>query len=189
MNHLMIDLEMMGQSTQAPIVSIGAVFFDPATSTLGEKFYSPVSLKSAMHGGGIPDAETILWWMEQSEEARKAISGSGFPLIVVLHDLKRFVVSNCDPKHMRVWGNGAGFDNVILRESCKREYLEDIWQFRNDRDVRTIVELGREIGFDPKKDMPFEGERHNALADAEHQAKYVSAIWQRLFAPHQQITQ
>ncbi|MBG6248355.1 MULTISPECIES: 3'-5' exonuclease [Symbiopectobacterium] len=185
MNHLMIDLETMGNNTQAPIVSIGAVFFDPATSQLGEKFYSPVSLKSAMHGGGIPDAETILWWMEQSEEARKAICVKGFPLIVVLHDLKRFVVSNCDPKYVRVWGNGAGFDNVILRESCKREYFEDIWQWFNDRDVRTIVELGREIGFDPKKEMPFEGERHNALADAEHQAKYVSAIWQRLFAPHQ----
>ncbi|MCE1919858.1 3'-5' exoribonuclease domain-containing protein, partial [Enterobacter ludwigii] len=26
----------------------------------------------------------------------------------------------------------------------------------------------------------FEGDRHNALADAKHQAKYVSAIWQRL---------
>lgn len=30
------------------------------------------------------------------------------------------------------------------------------------------------------KDMPFDGERHNALADAIHQAKYVSAIFSRL---------
>ncbi|EMF5685335.1 3'-5' exoribonuclease, partial [Escherichia coli] len=43
-----------------------------------------------------------------------------------------------------------------------------------------IVTLGRSIGFDPKMDMPFDGERHNALADARHQAKYVSAIWQKL---------
>ena len=28
--------------------------------------------------------------------------------------------------------------------------------------------------------MPFEGDMHNALADAKHQAKYVSAIWKRL---------
>ncbi|MCV5899978.1 3'-5' exoribonuclease, partial [Escherichia coli] len=35
-------------------------------------------------------------------------------------------------------------------------------------------------GFAPKMDMPFDGERHNALADARHQAKYVSAIWQKL---------
>ncbi|MEL5347214.1 3'-5' exoribonuclease, partial [Serratia nevei] len=54
------------------------------------------------------------------------------------------------------------------------------------RDVRTIVELGREVDFDPKRDMPFDGQRHNALADAIHQAKYVSAIYQRLFSGHQQ---
>lgn len=43
-----------------------------------------------------------------------------------------------------------------------------------------MVEMGKAIGFDPKRDMPFEGTRHNALADAIHQAQYVSAIWQRL---------
>lgn len=54
------------------------------------------------------------------------------------------------------------------------------WQWWNDRDVRTIVELGKAIGFDPKRDMPFKGTRHNALDDAIHQAKYVSAIWKKL---------
>ncbi|MGK2888991.1 MAG: 3'-5' exonuclease [Candidatus Malihini olakiniferum] len=117
--------------------------------------------------------------------ARKAIYVNGFPLIIVLHDLKRFVVSNCNPKYVCVWGNGAGFDNVIFQESCKRKYFEDIWEWFNDCDVRKIVGLGREIGFNPKKDMLFEGKRHNALVDAEHQAKYVSAILQRLFAPHE----
>ncbi|EBY7638725.1 3'-5' exoribonuclease, partial [Salmonella enterica subsp. enterica serovar Enteritidis] len=33
------------------------------------------------------------------------------------------------------------------------------------------------------RDMPFEGDMHNALADARHQAKYVSAIWQKLIPP------
>jgi hypothetical protein len=31
--------------------------------------------------------------------------------------------------------------------------------------------------------MPFIGDMHNALADARHQAKYVSAIWQKLIPP------
>ncbi|MGK9396509.1 3'-5' exoribonuclease domain-containing protein [Klebsiella variicola] len=31
----------------------------------------------------------------------------------------------------------------------------------------------------------FEGSRHNALADAIHQARYVSAIWQRIIAGNQ----
>ena len=40
--------------------------------------------------------------------------------------------------------------------------------------------MGKAIGFDPKRDMRFEGTRHSALDDAIHQAKYVSAIWQKL---------
>lgn len=52
--------------------------------------------------------------------------------------------------------------------------------FYNERDVRTIVDLGQSIGFDPKRDMPFDGIKHDALADAIHQARYVSAIWQLL---------
>ncbi|EQA7358075.1 3'-5' exonuclease [Enterobacter hormaechei] len=70
-------------------------------------------------------------------------------------------------------------------------YLEQIRQAVNevpdlstkkglDRDVRTVVEMGKAISFDPKRDMPFEGTRHSALDDAIHQAKYVSAIWQKL---------
>jgi len=47
------------------------------------------------------------------------------------------------------------------------------------RDVRTIVEMGRAAGFHPRYEIPFEGDLHNALADAKHQVKYVSTIWQR----------
>ncbi|HGC2943034.1 TPA: 3'-5' exoribonuclease, partial [Escherichia coli] len=36
------------------------------------------------------------------------------------------------------------------------------------------------IGFDARTTIPFEGVPHNALDDARHQAKYVSAIWQKL---------
>lgn len=43
-----------------------------------------------------------------------------------------------------------------------------------------IAEYCRTIGINPRRDIPFEGDMHNALADAKHQAKYVSAIWQHL---------
>ncbi|EOK2527909.1 3'-5' exonuclease [Escherichia coli] len=71
-------------------------------------------------------------------------------------------------------------DCVILRNSYSLTGQPVPWQWWNDRDVRTIVELGKVIGFDPKRDMPFKGTRHNALDDAIHQAKYVSAIWKKL---------
>ncbi len=47
MNNLMIDLESMGKKPNAPIVSIGAVFFDPQSGELGQEFYTAVNLESA----------------------------------------------------------------------------------------------------------------------------------------------
>ncbi|EIW3897590.1 3'-5' exoribonuclease [Klebsiella pneumoniae] len=181
MNHLMIDLETMGNKPNAPVVSIGAVFFEPSTGELGEEFYRVVSLKSSMDGGAVPDPETIIWWMQQNEEARKAICDKdAISISAALIKLNTFILDNTDIDKVQVWGNGATFDNVILRANYEREFLPCIWKFWNDRDVRTIVELGRAIDINPRRDIPFEGDRHNALADAKHQAKYVSAIWQRL---------
>lgn len=51
MNHLMIDLETMGNKPAAPIVAIGAVFFAPKSSELGAEFYMAVNLASAMDQG------------------------------------------------------------------------------------------------------------------------------------------
>ncbi|MBH2557173.1 3'-5' exonuclease [Serratia ureilytica] len=188
MKNLMLDLETLGKKPSAPILTIGAVLFDPRTGELGEQFYTAVDLQSVMAGKATPDADTIIWWMKQSSEARAAICVEGAPsLLSALYDLNKFIRANvANPRSLRVWGNGAVFDNVILRESYQRECVPLPWEWYNDRDVRTIVELGREVGFDPKRDMPFDGEHHNALADAIHQAKYVSAIYQHLFTGHQQ---
>lgn len=71
--HLMVDLETMGSGPDAPIVSIGAVYFDPSTGNTGAEFYQVVSLESSMTFGMKPDASTIQWWLKQSSEARSAI--------------------------------------------------------------------------------------------------------------------
>ncbi|WP_274720506.1 3'-5' exonuclease [Xenorhabdus bovienii] len=182
-DNLMLDLETMGTATDSAIISIGAVFFDPAISELGSSFYSPVDLTSSMQSGGAVDGDTIRWWLRQDSEARAAISEDGLPSIAeVLFELEEFINKNTkyNTHGLKVWGNGASFDNVILRSAYDREKMKPFWRWNNDRDVRTIVELGRAIGFDPKYNMPFEGSRHNALDDAIHQAKYVSIIWQKL---------
>jgi exodeoxyribonuclease VIII len=36
MTHVMVDLETMGNNPEAPIIAIGAVFFDPGTGKTGE---------------------------------------------------------------------------------------------------------------------------------------------------------
>ncbi|MCG6265347.1 3'-5' exoribonuclease [Vibrio vulnificus] len=181
MKNLMIDLETMGNSSNAAIVAIGACFFEPSTGEIGAKFSRIISLESSQQFGRI-DASTVLWWMKQSGEAREVLnSPEGVHIKQALHDFRQF--TNDGLSQPLVWGNGSSFDCVILKNTiiqCLGEQYVP-WQFWNERDVRTMVDLGKKLlGFDPKRDMPFEGVRHDALSDAVHQAKYVSAIYQRL---------
>ncbi|MBS8445306.1 3'-5' exoribonuclease [Escherichia coli] len=178
--HLMIDLETMGTNTNAPIVVIGAVFFDPQTGEIGPVFYIVISLTDAMNTGAVPDGGTIEWWLKQSSEARAAILTDQVKLKDALSQFRDFINEYSDEKFVQVWGNGATFDNAILRTSYERLDIPCPWRYHNDRDVRTIVELGKTIDFDARTVIPFEGVRHNALDDARHQAKYVTATIQKM---------
>lgn len=179
MNHIMLDIETMGTSSNATIMSIGACYFNPSTGEIGDTFHEQVDISS----NGQIDASTVIWWMKQDDDARSKFKNNDKAGHIknVLGLFCQFVKPNC-----QVWGNGIAFDNVIIRNAFDRSKQSHAtpWKFWNDRDVRTMVEIGKVIGIDPKRDFPFEGVKHDALADAIHQAKYVSAIWQALTGPY-----
>ncbi|HHI1270598.1 3'-5' exonuclease [Escherichia coli] len=176
-HHLMIDLETMGKNPDAPVNAIAGKFFDPVTGEMGPEFSKTIDLETA---GGVIDRDTIKWWLKQSREAQSAILTNEIPLDDALLQFREFIAENSGEFFVQVWGNGANFDNVILRRSYERQGIPCPWRYNNDRDVRTMVALGLVIDFDARTTIPFEGERHNALHDARYQAKYVSAIWQKL---------
>lgn len=181
--HLMVDIETFGKKADAPVVSIGAVFCDPSTGDTGSEFYKVISLESAMASGGVPDASTIIFWLKASPEARsELVMDDAIPLEDALLQLNEFIKENAayGPDSVQVWGNGATYDNVLLEASYDRTGISCPWKFWNNRDVRTIVELGKAIGCKPRYEIPFEGEPHKAISDALHQVKYVSAVWQHL---------
>ncbi|WP_410706084.1 3'-5' exonuclease [Citrobacter amalonaticus] len=184
-SHLMVDMETMGCDPDAAIVSIGGVFFDPSSGNTGAEFYQVVRLESSMSFGMKPDASTIEWWLKQSPEARSAILvDDAMGLLETLELLADFIAENAANgcRTVQLWGNGCSFDNVILRRAFALTDTPFPVPYWNDRDVRTMVELGKSVGINPRFDIPFEGDMHNALSDARHQVKYVSAIWQRLTA-------
>ncbi|HAJ6621883.1 3'-5' exoribonuclease domain-containing protein [Escherichia coli] len=176
-HHLMIDLETMGKNPDAPVNAIAGKFFDPVTGEMGPEFSKTIDLETA---GGVIDRDTIKWWLKQSREAQSAILTNEIPLDDALLQFREFIAENSGEFFVQVWGNGDNFDNVILRRSYERQGIPCPWRYNNDRDVRTMVALGLVIDFDARTTIPFEGERHNALHDARYQAKYVSAIWQKL---------
>ncbi|EIG6692112.1 3'-5' exoribonuclease, partial [Escherichia coli] len=134
-DHLMIDLETMGKNPDAPIISIGAIFFDPQTGDMGPEFSKTIDLETA---GGVIDRDTIKWWLKQSREAQSAIMTDEIPLDDALLQLREFIDENSGEFFVQVWGNGANFDNTILRRSYERQGIPCPWRYYNDRDVRTI---------------------------------------------------
>lgn len=166
--HIMIDLETMGTRPDAPIIAIGAVKFT-AMGVTDQTFYTNVDLASAVKdGGAVIDPDTLMWWMQQSDEARQVLLSGASPLRVALHDFTRWVKDTDEPKG--VWGNGASFDNVILSETYKRVGMEPPWKFWNDRCYRTVKNMF------PACKMERIGTHHNALDDAESQAEHLLRI-------------
>ncbi len=177
----MLDLETMGTSLNAAIISIGAVFFDPKTGVIGADFYYAIERISSERYG-VVDESTKLWWSKQSVEAQAVLSDDdAIDLKQALHLFAEWISQIENFKSRIVWGNGPSFDNVILGNAFRTLDLDCPWPHWGDRDVRTVVDMGRQLkSIDPKKSLPFDGVAHNALADAKHQARYVSAIFDAL---------
>lgn len=180
MKNVMLDIETLGTKTNSVILSIGACYFNPSTSEIGDTLSVHIDVNSCIRNGLEMDASTVMWWLGQDKDAQSKITGGQSNS----KDIKDALVMTSEfiDSYSQVWGNGSTFDNTIVKNAYDKCSMDVPWKFWNDRDVRSIVELGYQIGFNPKLDMPFEGVRHDALDDAIHQAKYVSAIWQRLMA-------
>jgi exodeoxyribonuclease VIII len=164
----MVDLETVDNGPMSAIVAIGAVEFDE--TGIGEMFYTPVNGKSCVDMGMTIGYDTVMWWLKQSDDARKAISNGGVGIQTALVMFSNFV-TNGNVKDVRVWGNGATFDNVILNSAYKLAGIERPWSYRGDRCYRTMKDMYPFI-----KAVDTGGTAHNALDDAKYQALHMSKI-------------
>lgn len=180
MSHLMLDLETLGVSTEAPLISIGAIFFDLSSGTQYAEFYRVVHLSSALEFGQ-PEPATLQWWMKQSDEARSVFNEpDSLSMKTILVEFSDFIKRFGD-ENVKVWGNGSSFDNAILASAYRKQSIDLPWDFRNDRDVRTIIDLAKELkNFDARAAIKMNEYAHHALHDAKYQAAYVSAAYQAL---------
>lgn len=172
-NAVMVDLETMSTRNNASIVSIGAVKFwlnvDQDSFSPDQLFHIAVDLASSQDAGLDIDAETVKWWMEQAKEAQSALYAGG------TSDLKAALemFSNWFPKDAYIFGNGATFDNVILRSAYAATKLPYPAIYKQDMCYRTLCRMS---DVEPLK---FDGVKHNALHDAMAQTKHLMAILQK----------
>jgi hypothetical protein len=176
MQQIMLDLETLSTRPDAAILSIGACFFDIKTGKIGDTFHRHIQIDDAPERGHI-SADTVLWWLSQTEDARKAITQptEADTLKAALYDFIKFVPRS---PSITLWSNGATFDLVIIRQAIERCKQFTPWQYWQERDTRTIVDIANQItGINTSKTTNFTGTKHDALADAIFQAQYVSAAY------------
>jgi len=175
--HVMLDLETMGNKSNSVIVSIGAVEFNIETGETGREFYQIIDMQSCLDQGLKINASTLKWWMQQIDEVRLELTKDGNHLAQVLGEF-RFWLDECI-ENVKIWGNGARFDIGILEDAYVMcNYHEMPWGFRNEMDLRTLVAFAPEV----KKQVLHntDGPAHDPIFDCKVQIDYASQIWNKL---------
>lgn len=157
MTNIVLDLETLDTKPGATVIAIGAWEVES-----GRHFYH-----SVVGDKGTESQDTLEFWCRPDlQEARLMLKENPLPVVDALQAFTRWL-----PEYCWVWGNGSGFDNVILRECYRRNHMEAPWGFRVDRDLRTLRGL-----FPLESEPAFEGIPHYALHDARHEARLIQEI-------------
>ena len=182
MRDVMVDIETLGTRAGSVILSLGAVGFDRNTGQISPlHFHMSVSVASSLRLGATVDAQTVSWWRDQSVEAQaviwRSLSG-GDELPDVLKAFAEWLQvqgQECelpvDARHIKIWGNGSDFDNVLLAAACGQVGIPLPWNHFNNRCFRTLKDEHRHL--EPHR----RGVHHDALDDAIHQARWACAIF------------
>ena len=172
----MVDIETMGTSPDAAIITIGACVFDPygkdTENTIldAQKFTTVISFQDNQKQGRAFDANTIAWWLQQSPEAQAGLqTGHITNLRKALTEYNQFFTSQTG-RVSRIWAKSPDFDIVILRNALKSQNMLEQHKFWETRCVRTITEAAYPNGDQPTIGV---GVAHNALDDAVRQALMV----------------
>ena len=172
--HIMLDLETMGTNSFSAIISIAALEFDIQTGETGREFYVNVDLQSCMDIGLSINAATIMWWLNQNEQARKDLIErvAIYPIKAALALFSDF----CRYEDYQIWGNSARFDCGILQNAYDKLGMKIPWAYWNERCVRTLVSFNPDI----RNNYPAAKTSHNALSDCYYQVGYCCEIWKTL---------
>jgi len=168
--HVMLDLETWGLTPDSVILSIGAAKFDPWGDGIADSIEIHLDPDDCHRRGMTIDARTVLWWMDPDRQAaREALLSHRhltLDLVTALDVFQTWYGADEQP----IWGNGAGFDNVLLRSAYQRANMVTPWQHWSDRCYRTMKNLA------PGVEIERTQTHHTAVGDAIDQALHLQAI-------------
>jgi DNA polymerase III epsilon subunit-like protein len=164
-HYAMLDLETLGNSSRAPIIQIGLVFFTTEEILLEREL--SIDFEQACKYGEM-DASTIKWWFKQSDEARKSASSG------ILHPKEAVEIIRGDFASAGINHTyaHATFDFPIFDNLCRQLDKQNPIDFRTCCDMRTLESfVGNDITWEPRNTV-----LHTALGDALWQAKHAQKM-------------
>jgi len=174
-HHVMIDVETLGRSSRAPLVSMAAVYFCSTSTDMYREisYWRSGAIAASLAPPFEPDFDTVRWWMQQSDAARQVFTKEppGALAQTMLHFLSWWEYERINEPV--VWAKPPRFDITIVEHALQTCGLNAPWAHRNVLDMRTLV-----AALDPSGALkPVDGgTKHDALDDARHQARYVMRL-------------
>jgi hypothetical protein len=164
--HIMLDLETLGRNPGCVILQIGACRFNPAKGIIST-FSRSIDIRSSISKGFTVDGETISWWFEQEDAARKSVIDKTVPITTALNEFSKFVGNDGDI----LWSH-KDFDASILKEAYGKLNIPFPVGYRNIYDLRTLTGIAKLMKISTNRTR--EGVYHTALDDAIYQAGIAS---------------
>lgn len=174
--HIMVDIETLGAQPKSVILSIGACAFDG--EGIHKTFYRNIDVLESLLAGCFVEEKTVKWWRTQSAEAVSVLMSKQVTLRAALGEFNAFCGQVGKKEDLYFWAKGPDFDLVLLHSVYEMMGMEVPWHYRNVRDVRTILEVGRMYDAEEVKD--FIGIDHFALDDARYQAIQVMVVYRAM---------
>jgi hypothetical protein len=178
-SHLMIDCETLGLIPGDAVVQIAVLEFDPYLPLeFGRSAVWYVSLYQSIRNDRI-DADTLRWWMSQSEAARRRVfgaEGAEKPTYTILADMHDFWSTLPGGAHTPLWAHGAAFDTPMIQAVLSGPTRAKMpWDYHALRDTRTLYDL---VGGAPEALV--RGVPHDAVDDCRAQATQVQQAFLQL---------
>ncbi len=170
---IMIDLETLDTKNSTAIASIAAQAFNIETGEVcPDIFYATLNYERQIQEGRTISVDTMLWWGNQSEEAKEEAFGGKMPLWEALIELRRYFAKYCYADR-RVWAKSPVFDLAVLKHAYDELEQEAYWHYSNERDVRTYLWSAIHL-IDPTDDKT----THISRQDVADQISQVCHVYQ-----------
>jgi exodeoxyribonuclease VIII len=128
--------------------------------------------------------ETLEWWEDKDERSKQWELLNDSDLNPIEDDLDDFAGWLEDKGVKRVWGNGASFDNTILRSLFESFGKVFPVHYIGDLDLRTLTYLWNRITKTGRSyirpNLRVWGPKHDALADAQSEALQAQSMYMDL---------